>query len=177
MLTALVLFIIVMWLFAGIGIAISRKRSCPTPCVAIYGILMFFLVMLPLFIEGTAFSKLGSLDEEELDAFCSMTDWGFRRSGNRLLGSFFRFSRNFDHLSSELPDKYMCSSTCPCLNYGKNPSTEEYYRALDPEVLAKHNRTFDANDKTKKYMNFTDDENVGFKNFDECYVNWMDITL
>ena len=35
-----------------------------------------------------------------------------------------------------------------------------------------HNRTFDANDKSRIYMNFTDDESKGFTSFADCFEHW-----
>lgn len=55
MLTIVILFVIVMWLFSGFACVISKRRSCPNPCIALYGVLLFFIVMLPLFIEGSSF--------------------------------------------------------------------------------------------------------------------------
>ena len=39
-----------------------------------------------------------------------------------------------------------------------------------------HNRTFDQTDNTKLFMNFTKNESLGFRNFDECYNHWFDLS-
>jgi hypothetical protein len=119
---------------------------------------------------------LGSIDNEEIDEYCDKSPRGIRRAGNRMFGSFFMFAHNFDKLSSNMLDRHMCTSKCPCLDYGKNPSTAELFRS-DKEKLEKHNRTFNPIDTSKLYMNFTKNESLGFRNFFECYNHWYDIAL
>ena len=46
----LILLTLVTWLFSGLAICVSKRRQCSTPCIAIFGALLFFLVVLPLFI-------------------------------------------------------------------------------------------------------------------------------
>lgn len=70
----------------------------------------------------------------------------------------------------------MCTDICPCLEYGSNPSSSEVYQK-NALQLARHNRTFDENDKTKKFMKFTDDDKRGFRNFDDCYDDWYERSM
>lgn len=123
----LILFVAATWIFSASAIVISKRPTCAIPCIALYGVLLFVVVVLPLMIQGVAFNKLGRIDPEEIDEYCDMSSRRMRRAGNRFVGSFFRFAHNFDRLSGQMLDKYMCTATCPCLDYGSNPSTKEVY--------------------------------------------------
>jgi len=52
--------------FAWLGILIAFKRSCHTYCVALYGILLFFIVALPLLVEGTLIVEIGKINNRDL---------------------------------------------------------------------------------------------------------------
>jgi cytochrome oxidase Cu insertion factor (SCO1/SenC/PrrC family) len=73
-------------------------------------------------------------------------------------------------------DKYMCTEICPCLDYGSNPSTKELYQKYD-DRLSIHNRTFDPNNKTAIFMEFTKNDKKGFRNFDDCYDSWYERSM
>jgi len=70
----------------------------------------------------------------------------------------------------------MCTDTCPCLDYGENPSTKEMFQK-DVKKLARHNRTFDEKDESKVFMKFTKDKKEGFRSFDDCYDKWYEKSM
>ena len=74
-------------------------------------------------------------------------------------------------MTTDLIDRYMCTDTCPCLEYGANPSSKELY--MNSKDLAKYNRTFDPTDKSKIFMKFTKNNEFAFKNFDDCFNHWF----
>ena len=124
----LVIFMLLLtWIFACFGIVISKRRTCHTCCVAIYGVLIFFIVMLPLMIEGVGFTKLGHIEDSKIEDYCDDSMRELNRENKDFVTSFFVYSKKFDAMSSNLLDKYMCTQTCPCRDYGSNPSTKELY--------------------------------------------------
>lgn len=108
--------------------------------------------MMPmLFAEGTAWNKLQNVDQNDILEYCydkkGEKDGRLgkyrKHADNAFYGMFFDFARNFDHLQDNVLNQRMCTSVCPCLDYGENPSTAEMYKNINPVYLAKHNRTFD----------------------------------
>ena len=69
----------------------------------------------------------------------------------------------------------MCTDTCPCRDYGSNPSSKELYTGQNIKIM-EHNRTFNPNDRTKIFMKFTKDETFSFKNFQECWDHWLKLS-
>ena len=90
--------------------------------------------MMPmLFAEGTAFNKLKNVNQEDIQEYCydNIGGKGGRRGkgdrSHRFHDMFFEFASNFDHLQDNVLNQRMCTSVCPCLDYGANPSTAELY--------------------------------------------------
>ena len=73
-------------------------------------------------------------------------------------------------MSENVLNEYMCTETCPCFNYNSmGVGSKAKYEKVHELTLDKYNRTFNSKDKSKRFMNFTSDKDVGFSTFDECY--------
>lgn len=96
-----------------------------------------------------------------------------RDDNNLLVSSFFEFAHRFDKMSQTVLDTYMCTSTCPCLDYTANAQNSLIkYQQNSKIIVEDHGRTFDDFDRTRLFMNFTTNKDIGFKSFDECYAHW-----
>ena len=113
----IVAYILITWVFGCVGIAMSMNRGCPVFCVAVYGTCIFFFVAIPLMAEGRALRALKRVDDAELDELCDMPSKQLRDEHGRMVVSFIEFAHRFDKMSETVLNEYMCTETCPCLNY------------------------------------------------------------
>jgi len=75
--------------FAYYGIVISKRPACHSGYIAIYGVLIFTLVMLPLMIEGVVFMKLSHIEDSEIENYCDVSKQELNRENNIFVVSFF----------------------------------------------------------------------------------------
>ena len=124
--TAIVIiaWVLFTWIFSAIGIHINRTRSCSVPWIAIYAVLLFFVVAIPLLSEGASLTKLNSIGNHGIEEYCEKDMSALHKEKNRMVYAFFDFAHRFDMMSDYLLDTYMCTEKCPCLDYGSNPSTK-----------------------------------------------------
>lgn len=99
-----VAYVILTWLFACLGILLSCKRDCTVACTAIYGVLVFFVVAVPLLAEGTALTKLGEMKNEALQTDCEKDLSEIRRERSRVEFAFLDFAHRFDRMSEQMLD-------------------------------------------------------------------------
>lgn len=58
---------------ATFGFCIARRRTCHTFFVALFGILIFFLGLIPIFAELTSLRAVSNLEQEDLDGYCALS--------------------------------------------------------------------------------------------------------
>lgn len=119
-----VAYVIFTIMFSCLGIFIVTRRSCSVAWLAIYAVLLFFVVIVPLIAEGAALTKLDKIDNEEIQEYCNKDMGQIHKEQNRMVYVFFDFAHRFDMMSDHMLDTYMCTEKCPCLDYGENPSTK-----------------------------------------------------
>lgn len=68
-----VIFSMLSMVISVLGFSIARKRTCHTGCVALFGFLVFFLGLIPLFSELTAFRMISDIDNEDIDYYCNLS--------------------------------------------------------------------------------------------------------
>lgn len=156
--------------FACWGVMIARNRSCIIPVVTMYGVLLFAGLAVPLMAQGSAILALKRIDNEDIAGYCTEPMEELRKE-SRIIRAFFEFAHRFDAMSEQMLDKYMCTDTCPCLDYGDDPNSRALYVSA-PAILKEHDRTFNKSDTTKLYMRFDKDANVAYESFDTCYAAW-----
>lgn len=78
-----------------------------------FGIVVFFLGLIPLFSELTAIRMIGDIDESDLDFYCNMSTDDLK-SESRFIRSIFTFAHRFDELSQNYINMHMCTDLCPC---------------------------------------------------------------
>ena len=171
------LFAIITFYLTCFGIVIVKRRSCHVCCVALFGFCMFFGVFLIAMIQGVGFTQLGSIEADEIQEYCALGPRQMRMKTNMIVSQFFGMAHDFDDISTHLVERYMCTEVCPCRDYGSNPSTKELFAQQLQQFENEgkmHNRTFDENDNTKIFMNFTENEGDSFTSFADCFDFWED---
>lgn len=123
----IIAYALLAFIFAAIGVVISCKRDCSVAWVAIYGVLVFFAVSVPLLVEGTALTKLGQISNDEIQTYCDRELIDIHNEHSRMVFAFFDFAHRFDKMSAQMLDKYMCTDKCPCLDYGEEGSSKATY--------------------------------------------------
>ena len=119
-LSSVILFVLSITIFACFGTLIASKRGCPNIGIFIYGTLLFFLVVLPLFIVGVDLSELSNTSNEKIQDYCFLTDNNNGHPDNSLMSKFFMVAHKFDRVQTNMLNKRMCTDVCPCLDYEVN---------------------------------------------------------
>ena len=85
--------------------------------MAAYGTLVFLFIAIPMLVEGSALHALEKIDDHTLQETCNKPIEEVREEHGRLVVSLFEFAHRFDKMSETVLDEYMCTPTCPCLDY------------------------------------------------------------
>ena len=168
----IVAYVILTWIFGCLGIALTMNRKCHIACVVTYGSLMFFILAIPLLVEGTALKALHDVDSEDYKENCAKTIDEIDDDHNSFVVNFFEFAHRFDKMSETVLDTYMCTKTCPCLEYEDNfKNSKTLYMNLNETILNSRNRT-NTNKEGMEPLYFTQNKEEAYKNFNECYEFW-----
>ena len=165
-------------IFGFMGIFIAKRRTIKNGWVACYGILMFFVISIPLMMEGSAILELDHLDINEVQKLCIANMSRVTDDYNPLTVALVKAAKRFDLMSELVLDGYMCTkNTCPCYSYdiGGGLKSEDLFKN-ETEALILHDRTFDVSrNDYDSYMFFTTNTLKSFKNANACFQTWKDI--
>lgn len=140
----IIVYVLLTLISGGIGIIISYKK-CNNICISLYGTFMFFVIAVPLISEGSALILFDKIDQKTFDASCRMPIEQLRREHSGIVLALFNFAHRFDTISETVVDTYMCSKTCPCLDYSQDGQNSK--QLLRQALLGKeelYNRSFES---------------------------------
>jgi len=90
---------------------------------------------------------------------------------------FIRYARRFDVMTEVFLNRYMCSDTCPCLDYNSDQMEDNphlYYDTILETEMNKYGRTnwnesWSTRNGMYDPMVWTKDRVFGFRSFMQCY--------
>ena len=89
----------------------------------IYGVSVFFFGAIPLLVEGNDILKFTGIAESDYKLMCNLTLQEIQDKP-KWMRQFVQTAYRFDLMSEMMLNKYMCTDTCPCLDYNVgNPNT------------------------------------------------------
>ena len=71
----IVFFTVIMCSVGCVGFQMSKHEKPQALWLVVYGTLVFFLVMLPMFIQGSIILELQSVDETQINTICKMDNY------------------------------------------------------------------------------------------------------
>lgn len=171
---------IVVQTFTVIGGCMATRRATKNVWVALYGIVIFFFICIPLLSEASEMNKIGKLTDKDIDEFCSVpVKLADKREKiledkPKWVAGLLRMSDHFDAATERIIDDNMCvKDLCPCLDYNHhNPSQSPmllYRNHFEVELEQWHRTNYEDSFWTKMRMSvplhWTTDANEGYRSF------------
>lgn len=136
-----IIYSIVIPVFACLGIVVVRWRTCHAAFLIIYGVFAAF-ISIPLISEGCIHMTLDRMSQQDLQVVCQTDLIHVFEKYSVPFMAIMETSHRFDLWQRELLDKYMCTEVCPCLEYETTKGNTKNIFMQNIDRLEKHNRTF-----------------------------------